>query len=128
MHPGDPIDDPDFISRMRTALPRPPEPPVAGAPPTYHDMEHAVKKGSPATSFDDLPRPLASALPGFGLRVLVGVLEAQASGIPSRLLSGPPPLPGQEAPGVGGAQQPARHAGALPPAAGDGRRAGWPNR
>ena len=82
MHPGDPIDDPDFISRMRTALPRPPEPPVAGTPPTYHDMEHAVKKGSPATSFDDLPRPLVSALPGFGLRVLVGVLEAPASGIP----------------------------------------------
>ena len=87
MHPGDPTDDPDFISRMRAALPRPAEPPIAGAPPTYHDMEHAVKKGSPATSLVELPRPLVSALPGFGLRVLVGVLEALASGTPSRMLS-----------------------------------------
>ena len=83
---GDPIEDRDFISRMRAALSRPPEPPVAGAPPTYHGMEQAVKKGSPATSLDELPRPLVSALPGFGLRVLAGVLEALASGTPSRLL------------------------------------------
>ena len=72
---------------MRAALPRPPEPPVAGAPPTYHDMEQAVQKGSPATSHDELPRPLVSALPGFGLRVLVGFPEDLASGTPSRLLS-----------------------------------------
>ena len=69
---------------MRAALPRPPEPPVAGAPPTYHDMEQAVRKGSPASSLDELPRPLVSAVPGFGLHVLVGVLEDLASGTPSR--------------------------------------------
>ena len=85
LHPGGPTDDLDFISRMRAALPRPPEPPVAGGPPTYHDMEQAVKKGSPATSLGELPRPLVSAVPGFGLQLLVGVLEALASG--SQLLS-----------------------------------------
>ena len=88
---GDPADDPDFIWHMRAAPPRPPEQPVAGAPPTYHSMEQAVKKGSPATSLDELPRPLVSALPGFGLRVLVVVVVvvvvALASGTPSRLLS-----------------------------------------
>ena len=57
MHPGGPIDDLDLILRMRAALPRPPEPPVAGAPPTHHDMEQSVKKGSPATSLEELPRP-----------------------------------------------------------------------
>ena len=117
VRPGDPADDPAFISCMRAALPRPREPPVARAPLTYHDMEQAVKKGFPATSLDELPQPLVSALPGFGLRVLVGVLEALASGTPSRLLSAVL----QETPGVAGAQQPARHAGALPPAAGDRR-------
>ena len=50
-------------------------------------MELAIQKGSSATSFDKLPRPLVSALQGFGLRVLVGILEALASGTPSRLLS-----------------------------------------
>ena len=39
-------------------------------------------------------------------------------------LGGAPPLPRLEAPGVVVASQPARHAGALPPAAGDGRCAG----
>ena len=39
-------------------------------------------------------------------------------------LAGPPPLPRQETPGVAGAQQRTRHAGALPPATGDGRCAG----
>ena len=87
VRPGDSTDDPDFISRMRAALPRPPEPLVTGAPPTYHHMEQAVKKGSPATSLNELPRPLVSALPRFGLRVLVSVVEALASGTPSRLLS-----------------------------------------
>ena len=87
VRPDDPADDPDFVSRMRAALPRPPELPVAGGPPTYHDMELAVRKGSTATSLDELPRPLVSALPGFGLRVLVGILEDLASGTPSRLLS-----------------------------------------
>ena len=87
VRPDDPADDPDFVSRMRAALPRPPEPSVAGAPPTYHHMELAVRKGSPATSLDKMQRPLVSALPGFGLRVLVGILEDLASGTPSRLLS-----------------------------------------
>ena len=80
---SDPIDDPDFISRMRAALPRPPEPPVAGALPTHHNMEQAVKKGCPTTSLDKLPQPLVSAQPGFGLRVLVGVREALASRTPA---------------------------------------------
>ena len=87
VRPGDPTDDPDCISRMRAAPPRPPEPPVAGAPPTYHNMEQAVKKGSSAMSLDQLPRPLVSALPGLGLRKPVGVLEALASGTPRWLLS-----------------------------------------
>ena len=87
MRPDDPADDPGFVSRMRAALPRPSAPPVAGAWPAYHDMEQAVRKGSPATSLDELPRPLVSALPGFGLRVLVGVPEDLALGTPSRLLS-----------------------------------------
>ena len=77
------VGSPDVMSRMRAALPRPLKSPSAGAPPTYHDMEHGVKKGSPATSLDELPRPLVSALPGFGLRVVVCVLEAFASGTPS---------------------------------------------
>ena len=124
MRLDDPADDPDFVWRVRVALPRPPEPPVAGAPPAYHDMEQAVRKGSPATSLDELPRPLVSALPGFGLRVLVGVLDDLASGIPSRLPSAVPYLPRQKTSGVAGAQQQASHAGALPQAAGDGRRAG----
>ena len=47
----------------------------------------AVKKGFPATSLDELPRPLISALPGFSLRFLVGVVEALASGTPNCLLS-----------------------------------------
>ena len=81
-----------------------------------------MKKGSPATSLNELPRPLVSVLPGFGLRVLVSVLEALTSGDPQRAaLAGPPLLPCQEAPGVAGAQQRTRHAGALPPATGDGR-------
>ena len=46
-----------------------------------------MKRGSPATSLGKLPGPLVPNLPGFGLRVLVGVLEALASGTPSRLLS-----------------------------------------
>ena len=46
-----------------------------------------MKRGSPATSLGELPGPLVPNLPGFGLRVLVGVLEALASGTPSRLLS-----------------------------------------
>ena len=50
-------------------------------------MEVAIKKGSPATSLNKLPRPLVSPLPGFGLQVLVGILEALASGTPNRLLS-----------------------------------------
>ena len=83
VRPDDLADDPDFVSRMRAALHRPPE----RAPSTYHDMEQAVRKGSPATSLDDLPRPLVSALPGFGVQVLVGVLEDLASRTPSRLLS-----------------------------------------
>ena len=87
VRPNDPADAPDFVSHMRAALPRPPEPPVAGAPPTYHDMEQAVRKGPTATSLDELPRPLVSALPRFGPRVLVGVLEYLASGTPSRVLS-----------------------------------------
>ena len=87
VRPDDPTEDPDFISHMRAALHRPPEPLVVGAPPTYHDMEQAVKKGSPATSLDELPRPLVSALPGFCLRVLVGVVEALASRTSSWLLS-----------------------------------------
>ena len=87
MRPDDPADDPYFVSRMRAALPQPPEPRVAGAPPTYHHMEQAVRKGSPATSLDELPRPPVSALPGFGVQVLVGVLEDLASGTPTRLLS-----------------------------------------
>ena len=87
VRPDDTPDDLDFVSRMCAALPRPPDPPVAGAPPTYHEMEQAVRKGSPATSLDELPRSLVSAVPGFGLRVLVGVPEDLASGTPSRLLS-----------------------------------------
>ena len=66
---------------------RPPEPPVARAPLTYHDMEHAVKEGSPATSLHALLRPLVCALLGFGLHVLVGVMEALASVTPSCMLS-----------------------------------------
>ena len=49
-------------------------------------MEPAVKKFFPATSLDELPRPRVSALPGFGLQVLVGVLKYLASATPSRLL------------------------------------------
>ena len=76
MHPSNPTDDPHFISRMRAALLRPPEPPVTGVLPEYHNVELAFRKGSPATSLNELPRPLVSALPGFGLRVLVGVVVA----------------------------------------------------
>ena len=57
------------------------------APPTYHETERAVTKGFPATSLDELPQPLMSALVGFGLQVLVGILEALASGTLSHLLS-----------------------------------------
>ena len=46
VHPGDPTNDLDFISRMRAALPRPPEPAVAGAQPTYHNMEWPSRRGS----------------------------------------------------------------------------------
>ena len=87
IRPDDPADDPDFISRMQGALPQLPKPPVAGPPPTYHDMEQAIKKGSPATSLNEVPRPLLSVLSGFGLRVLVGVLEDLAWRTSSRLLS-----------------------------------------
>ena len=38
-----------------------------------------MKKGSLATSLDELPQPLVSTLLGFSLRVVVGVLEALAS-------------------------------------------------
>ena len=127
VRPGDPKDDPDFISRMRAALPRPPELPVAGAPLTYHDTEQAVQKGPLATSREELPRPLVSALPGFGLRLLVSVLEALASGTPSRMLSAILHLClAKRLPALLVAQQPALHAGALPPAAGDGRCARSP--
>ena len=81
------MDDPNLISRMRATLPHPPEPPVAWAPQTYNDMELVVKKGFSATSLDELPRPLVSAVPGCGVRLLVGVLEALASGTPGCLLS-----------------------------------------
>ena len=84
--PRDPANNSDFISRMRAALPRPLEPPVTGSPHTYHDMEQAVKKGSPATSLDELLRPLVSTLPGFGQQVLVGVLQPLASGTTIRFL------------------------------------------
>ena len=87
VRPDDPADDLDFVSRMRVALPWPPEPPVAGAPPTYHEMELAVHKGSPATSLNELPWPLIWALPGYAPQVLVDILQAPASGTPSRLLS-----------------------------------------
>ena len=82
----DHADDPDFVSRMRAALPRPLEPPVAGAPPTYHDMEQAVKgapRPRPSTNCRAPCRLLLSALPGCGLRILVGVLEYLASGTPA---------------------------------------------
>ena len=45
VRPGDPMDDSDVMLRMRAALPRPLEPAVAGALPTHHDMEQAVKRG-----------------------------------------------------------------------------------
>ena len=87
VHPGNLIDYPDFISRKHMALPRLPEPSVAGAPWMYHALEHAVKRGSTATFLDDMPRPLVSAVTSFRLRLLVGVLEALATGTASRLLS-----------------------------------------
>ena len=59
-------------------LPSPRTPPVAGAPPTYREMELAIKKGSLAASLDELPRPLVSALLGFDLQVLAGIVEALA--------------------------------------------------
>ena len=52
------------------ALPRPPESPVAGASPTYHEMELAIQKGSTVTCLDGLPAPricpagLCTAAPG----------------------------------------------------------------
>ena len=84
MHPGNPTDDPHFISRSAA--------PATGtaarrSPPTYHKVEQADEKGSQTTRLDKLPRALVSALPGFGLRVLVGFLEALAFGSPVRLLS-----------------------------------------
>ena len=92
MRPGDPVDDPDFILCMRAALPRPLDPPAVGGPAYVPRHEQAVKKDSAATSLDELPRPLVFALPGFALRLLVGVLEDLALGTPSRLLSAVPHL------------------------------------
>ena len=86
MCPGNRTDALDFLLHMHALMPWPPEPPIAGPPPTCHEMERAVQKGSPATCLDQLPRPLVSALRGFRSSVLVGVLEALASGISIRLL------------------------------------------
>ena len=124
VRPDDPADDLDFVWCMRVVLPRPPEPPVTGAPPKYHNMEHAVRKGSPATSLHQLPRPPVSTLPGFGLRCWWVSWRTSPPEPQPAAVGGAPPLPRQETPGVAGAQQQAGHAGALPAAAGDGTRAG----
>ena len=47
VRPVDPADAPDFVSRMRAALPWTLGPLVAGPPLTYHKMELAFQKGSP---------------------------------------------------------------------------------
>ena len=83
VRPDDHGYDPDFVSQMRAALPRPPEPPGAGGPPTYEAMELAVLNRSPATSLDKPPWPLGLALPGYAMHVFVAILEALASVTPS---------------------------------------------
>ena len=85
--PRDPADDPDFVPRMWGVMLQPPELLVAGTPPLFHDVAQAVGKGSPATSLEELPRPLVSALPRFALQVLAQVLQALSVGVPSRLLT-----------------------------------------
>ena len=84
--PSDPVDDPT-LSRMRGAIPQPLELPVAGAPPSYHDLVQVVGKGSPATSLKELPRPLMGSLSRYTLLVLAQVLQALSEGVPSRLLT-----------------------------------------
>ena len=58
VHPGDPTDDPDFISRMRAALPRPPELPVAGVRLGYQG--HACQFGLLHARESSVRRVLAS--------------------------------------------------------------------
>ena len=68
--PSDPADDTNFVSCMQWAMPRLPEPPMVGAPPSFHDLVQAVGKGSPATSRKELPQLMVSVLVGFALLVL----------------------------------------------------------
>ena len=72
---------------MQAALLRPPELPVTGAPLTYHKMELAVHKGSPATSLNELPQPLVLA-PRVDILRHLGVQDAQPPA-----LGDPAPLP-----------------------------------
>ena len=142
--------------RPRGALPGPLAPPSPCAPRRPHGrpglhLSH-VRRAAPAAGTAgrggraDLPRNgadrqegvpghiprRAAATPGVrptGLRPAGpnGHLGGPGVGDPRPpALSSPPPLPRQEAPGVAGAQQPARRARILPPAAGEGRRAGPP--
>ena len=99
---------------------------VAGATSMYHDMELAVRRGSLATSLDEMPRRLVSALLVSACgssRVAWKPWHRGPSAACSRRSS---TFASPRSSRWAGAQQPARHAGALCPAAGDGRHAGPP--
>ena len=90
--PSNPADDPYFVSCQRGAMPWPPGPLVAGAPPSFHDLVQAMGKGSQAMSLEELQHPLVGALPGYTLLVLAQLLHALSEGVPSRLLTAVPHL------------------------------------
>ena len=85
VHHGDSTDNPHFASRMEAAQPRLHNQRAVRAPPMYHEMQLAVQHGSRAGSLNGQPRTLLPTLRGYGLMVLVGILEALAVGAPSRL-------------------------------------------
>ena len=79
-------DEPGFVSRMWEAPPQPPELPVAGTPPSYHDLELAAGRGSLATSTEEGRVKLVSTLRGYALLVLAQIVQALVASVTSPLL------------------------------------------
>ena len=81
-------DTPDFITRMHYLRPTcsPASPPI-GSPPTLSELTNLMKKGSTATSLDELPRSVLQHLPGHGLLAAQRLLSSVSQGAPSALLN-----------------------------------------
>lgn len=80
-------DVPDFRSQM-AALLQPLELRVsATAPISITEIERLIRRGSAATSLDELPRSLLEHLPGHGINALQHVINSIAAGAQSELLN-----------------------------------------